>query len=431
MEEKKLRVKPLTQKAINSIANLGYLNVWEGAVRSGKTVASSIAWIRYVASSPEKFFIMSGKTIATLYRNVIGGDFGMLAMLGPLGNYKIDREGNRILHIRGNDGTLKTCYCFGAHDESSYQIMRGLTAGGWYADEINLHPQNFLEEAFRRTIVSRDRKNLWTLNPDNPTHWIYTEYIDKYEEKKLPGYYLWHFTLEDNLAIDDQRKEELKMQFSGIFYRRYILGERVLAEGIIYDMLTDENLYTDKERPNQLERLSIRTISADYGTTNPSHWLDIYDDGETVWVDREYRWDSKSDAAMKLGIGQKTDSMYGDDMEEFIKNGPLCSVVLDPAAASFRAELVHRGMLVEGADNDVINGIRATANMLGRNKIRIHEERCPFLLKELRGYSWKDKSAQRGVEEPVKEADHGPDALRYFVWTKLPSWRHGVDIYSK
>lgn len=426
-----LMVKPLSQKAINSIANTGYLNVWEGAVRSGKTVASSVAWITYVAQSPEKYFIMTGKTISTLYRNVIGGEFGMLAMLGKMGEYKIDREGNRVLIIKPKPGVVKICYCFGGHDESSYQVMRGLTAGGWYADEINLHPQSFIEEAFRRTIVSQDRKHMWTLNPDNPRHWIYTEYIDKFAERDLKGFYLWHFTLEDNLAIPPERKEELKMQFSGIFYRRYILGERVLAEGTIYDMITDDTYYTNSSRPYQLERISIRKISADHGTTNPCHFLDIYDDGKTIWVDNEYRWDSKSDIAMKLGIGQKTDAQYGADMDEFMATGPYCDIILDPSAASFAAELRSRGYSVIPAENEVVNGINIISSLIHRGLLKINKDNCPFLIKEMEGYAWDPVAAMKGEEKPIKVADHGPDALRYYGNTAIPAWRVGVNHPTK
>lgn len=421
-----IEVKPLTQKGINSIANTGFLTVWEGAVRSGKTVCSELAWIIYVMNSDENVFIMSGKTISTLYRNVLGGDFGMIAMLGKAGEYKTDREGNRVLLIKGKKG-VKTCYCFGAYDETSFHVLRGITAAGWYADEINLHPRSFLEEALRRTVVSRDRKNMWTLNPDNPHHWIYTDYIDKYEAAELKGFTLWHFTLDDNNAIPPERKEELKQQFSGIFYRRYILGERVIAEGIIYDMLTSENFYEDDERPYQLEMIASRTVAADYGTTNPSHFLDIYDDGETIWVDNEYRWDSKSDESMKLGIGQKTDGQYADALAEFMGGVGMQGVVLDPAAASFAAELRLRGWLVIDADNDVENGIRATANLFNKRIIRVHKTRCPWLIKELGSYSWDEKAAMRGVEKPVKTGDHGCDALRYYIYTLVPSWRTGVD----
>lgn len=426
----KPRVKPLTQKAINSIANTAYLNVWEGAVRSGKTVASSIAWITYVTNSKENFFIMSGKTIATLFRNVIGGDIGMIAMLGPNGAYKVDREGNRILQMYGVDGNIKTCYCFGAHDESSFQTLRGVTAGGWYADEINLHPRSFVDEAFRRTIVSSDRKHFWTLNPDNPNHWVYSDFTDKYEEMELDGFYLWHFSLEDNLAMPPNRREELKLQYSGIFYDRYILGKRVVAEGAIYNSFTPDILYDDRDRPHRLDLTAARHITLDYGTTNPFHALEIYDDGFTCWVDREYRWDSKSEEAMRTGIGQKTDSQYGDDILKFMATGldtHTCPVYMDPSAASMAAELRSRGLSVLPADNDVANGIQVLSNCFQRKIIRIHKKNCPWLIRELTGYVWNEKAALKGEEKPVKVADHGPDALRYYAYTYLPDWRTGFN----
>ena len=131
-------VKPLSQKAINSIANAGYLNVWEGAVRSAKTVASTLAWIVYVTKSREKYFLMTGKTNATLYGNVISGDFGLLSILGDKAEYKTDGEGNRVLLITNDHNEVKTCYCIGGNDERSFTKARGLTVAGWYADEVNL-----------------------------------------------------------------------------------------------------------------------------------------------------------------------------------------------------------------------------------------------------------------------------------------------------
>lgn len=420
-----MEVKPISIKAINSINKTGYLNVWEGAVRSGKTVASSISWILYVSQSREKYFIMSGKTIATLYRNVIGGEFGILAMLGKRSDYRIDREGNRVLRIYA-DGNEKLCYCFGANDERSFNTLRGFTAGGWYADEVNLQPRSFVEEALRRTIVSSDRKHFWTLNPDNPMHWIYTEYIDVYEDKELEGFYLWKFTLDDNKAIPESTKEQLKQQYSGVFYRRYILGERCVAAGIIYDSFSDENIYTEKERPKFLEDHTMRTISCDYGTTNPCHWLDIYDDGKISWIDNEYVWDSRDEKQTALrGRAQKTDSEYVDDLVEFIGERH-CLVLVDPSAASFKAEMHNRGISTGDAKNEVLDGIRKVSKLFKLNKIKINSEKCPKLIKELKGYHWDEDAAKKGIERPIKVADHGADALRYYVYTKVPSWRTEV-----
>ena len=412
-------VKPLSRKAINSIANTGYLNVWEGAVRSAKTVASSLAWIVYVTTSHEKYFLMTGKTNATLYRNVISGDFGLLAILGDKAEYKTDSEGNRVLLIRSDNGDIKTCYCIGGNDERSFTKARGLTVAGWYADEVNLQPKSFIEEAFRRTLVSTDRKHFWTLNPDNPNHFIYTDFIDKYEKENLTGFYLWHFTLDDNYAISAERKEELKKQYTGIFYRRFILGERCLAEGVIYDMFCiDDNTYDDSTIPEGLKRNAERYIAVDYGTTNPCVFLDIYDDGDTIWVDNEYYWDSKVQGR------QKTDSEYGADMINFMGNGGVhCAVVCDPSAASFIAELKSKDIYVIPANNAVIEGIRNTATLIAKRKIKVHRERCAGIITDAGVYSWDERSALSGNEKPVKANDHRLDALRYHVMTILPNWR--------
>lgn len=424
------KVKPLSKKGEESIRDLGYLNVWEGAVRSGKTLVSELAFLKYLEETDEQYFIMSGKTISSLYRNVIGLEFGFLKLLGRDAQYKVNKEGNTVLLVNTSKG-VKTCYCFGANDERAYQTLRGITAGGWYADEVNLQPQSFVEEAFRRTIVSEDRKNFWTLNPDNPAHWIYKLYIDKYSEEELKGFKHWHFTLDDNLAITDERKEELKKQFSGVFYRRYILGERCIAEGLVYDMLSDKNLYKDHERPDSLYKTSVRTIAVDHGTSNPCVFLDIYDDGDTIWIDNEYRWDIKKEQTKSSSKDikmQKTNPQYADDMDVFMKQGSgrECGIVVDPAALGFIVELKNRLYYVTSAKNNVLGGIQMVSTLMYLNKIKINEDTCKGLLTELRSYSWDENSWKRGGEEkPIKQLDHGPDALRYYVFTCVPTWRTG------
>ena len=227
--------------------------------------------------------------------------------------------------------------------------------------------------------------------------------------------------MDDNLSLDEEIKKRYRSMYTGVFFLRYIKGLWAVAEGLIYTMFTTANLYSDETRPKGLEYLSVRTIALDYGTTNPCVYLDIYDDGDIIWVDREYRWDSRVEKV------QKTDSQYGDDMVEFMGNNPdlMADIIADPSAASFITELRGRGYVVKPAENDVEDGIRAVSSMFYRGKIRIHE-RCAGLITELRSYVWDDKARERGEEKPVKQLDHGPDALRYYIFTKLPEWRIGI-----
>lgn len=170
--------------------------------------------------------------------------------------------------------------------------------------------------------------------------------------------------------------------------------------------------------PIDLVDRSTRTIACDYGTTNPCVFLDIYDDGETIRVEREYRWDSHKEHR------QKTDAEYADDMVEFMGSN-YCTIIVDPSAASFILELQSRGFYVVPAENNVIDGIRNTSKLFVRGCIQINRNQCMDLIEELGVYAWDRKAADRGEEKPVKEKDHAPDALRYYV-NSLPDWRINV-----
>lgn len=426
-----LDIKPLSEKGMDSIINTAYLNVWEGAVRSAKTVASSIAWGMYVCNSPEKVFIMSGRTQAALYRNVIGGDFGMIKLFGEkFAEYKTTREGSRVLVFHTNNGD-KYCYCFGADNAASYGVLRGLTAGGWYADEINMHHREFVEEAFRRTIVSKDRKHFWTLNPDNPYHWIYTEFIDPYEEKQLEGFYLWKFTLDDNLAISDERKEELKRQYSGVFYRRYILGERCLAEKVIYDMFDRSNHVIETGgNPHIWDKLYV---SCDYGTHNPCTFGLYGIRGERVHLIKQYYYDSRK------VMRQKSDSEYAEDMVEFLGNlrPHIKAIIVDPSASSFITELrksKYKMPQIIEAKNDVADGIRVVQTFLQQNLFTMEKNQCEPYELEFSIYSWDEKASLRGEDIPKKENDHCLDAVRYLIFTLFGKYydvHYDETIYRK
>lgn len=215
--------------------------------------------------------------------------------------------------------------------------------------------------------------------------------------------------------------------YAGVFFLRYIKGLWAVAEGLIYTMCTDDNYYTDIERPIALKSIAQKYIAVDYGTANPCVFLEIWDDGQTIWVDREYRWDSRSEEAQRSGRPQKTDAQYADDMVVFMGTAPedQCTIVVDPSAASFITELRNRGFYVKEANNEVLDGIRVVASLLAQRNIQINRK-CKGLRSEMQSYVWDDKAAERGEEKPVKQLDHGCDSLRYFCYTILPKWRIGL-----
>ena len=286
-----------------------------------------------------------------------------------------------------------------------------MTLAGVLLDEVALMPRSFVEQALARCSVG-GAKFWFNCNPENPMHWFRQEWILNPEQHRALHL---HFLMDDNPGLDEQTKRRYESMFSGVFYSRYILGKWVMSEGVVYDMFDQtKNVYRPEERPVDLQWSFQRTIACDYGTTNPTRFLEIYDNGETIRVNREYSWDSRKQHR------QKTDQEYADDFFEFMGD-QWCAAIVDPSAASFIAELRARGVYVIPADNDVPDGIRKTASLIQRRVILVCEQ-CSCLLDEMGTYRWDDKAALNGTEKPLKQNDHSVDALRYYV-NSLPDWR--------
>lgn len=396
----------------------------DGAIRSGKTVSMSLSYTMWsMANYDGQNFIMAGKTISSFKRNVLQNLKLMLTSRGYHWIYHISGDFPNMLEVSRN-GRTNYFYIFGGKDEGSQDLVQGITAAGAFFDEVALMPESFVNQATARCSV--EGATWWfNCNPAGPMHWFKLEWIDKRIKKRL--LYL-HFTMDDNLSLSEKVKEKYRAMYAGVFYLRYIKGLWAVAEGLIYTMLTDDNLYTDQERPVALKNTAMKAITVDYGTTNPCVFLEVWDDGQTIWIDQEYRWDSHSEEARRSANPQRTDAQYADDMTEFMGMEPQdqCMVVVDPSAASFITELRSRGLYVKPANNEVADGIRVVGSLLAKRNIRINKDNCKGLISEMQSYVWDDKAAERGEEKPVKQKDHGPDALRYYCYTVLPKWRIGA-----
>lgn len=388
----------------DQVMNFSYMGydalICDGAVRSGKTSIMSFSFFLWAMGNFDGCaFAYCGKSVGSVERNVVNP---LLAIkyIHKYFDVKYNRGGHVIVARRGNKENR--FYLFGGKDESSYMLIQGITLAGVMLDEVALMPRSFVEQALARCSVT-GAKMWFNCNPENPLHWFRQEWILKAQDRKALHI---HFLMDDNPSLDEETRQRYKNMYSGVFYQRYILGQWVMSEGLIYDMFDlTENVY--RENIPSLPYSCTRYIACDYGTTNPCVFLDIYDNGEIIRVDREYRWDSRKEHR------QKTDEEYANDFVEFMGDVPA-TVLVDPSAASFILALRSRGVYVMEADNDVLDGIRKTGTLFNRRCLLVHE-RCSGLIDELGTYMWDDKAAEHGEERPVKQQDHGPDALRYFV----------------
>lgn len=383
--------------------------ICDGAVRSGKTSVMSLSFFLWgMANFDGRSFALCGKSVGAVERNIVTP---LLSIVYLKQNFSIryNRADHVIVAKRGK--RENRFYLFGGKDESSAALIQGITLAGVLLDEVALMPRSFVEQALARCSVSGAK--LWfNCNPEGPEHWFRKEWILKAAHHKALHL---HFTMDDNPALDDATRERYRTMYSGVFYERFVLGNWVMSEGLVYDMFdTTENEYRQEDAPPSLRFSGTRAIACDYGTSNPTVFLDIYDYGDKFYVDREYRWDSREEGR------QKTDEEYVDDMQKFMGENQ-CTIIVDPSAASFIAALRRRGLYVLAADNDVLDGIRKTSSLIKQRRLLINAN-CSPLLGEMGTYLWDKKNGPNGEDRVVKERDHGPDALRYFV-NHLPEWR--------
>lgn len=366
--------------------------ICDGAVRSGKTFALAVSFFLWaMARFQRQRFALCAASVNGARRNLLAQARPVLEALGFTWEEKVSR--NEVM-VRGG-GRENTFYLYGGHDEGSYAAIQGVTLAGALLDEAALMPRSFAEQACARCSV-RGGKLWFSCNPEGPEHWFYKEWILKAEEKR--ALYL-HFTMEDNPALAPEVRERYERLFRGTFYRRYVLGEWVAAQGLVYDFFDRDAMPPAPEGP-----FSRWRVSCDYGTRNPASF-GLWGEKDRVWYRvGEYYYDARAEGA------QKTDGEYVDDLRRLVGEREIEAVIVDPSAASFIEALRREGWWVRRADNRVLEGIRRTAQALKSGKIVICRG-CGAAAREFALYRWEEG----GGDRVKKENDHAMDDIRYFV----------------
>lgn len=377
------------------------INIAAGAVRSGKTFIMMLRWIRYMMEGARGDLMMCGKTIRTLERNVLMCENGLFDVIGS-GKFSYNRSTGELI-ILG-----RRIYCIGANDEKAEGKIRGMTIAGALCDEVTLYPQSFIKQLLARCSV-KDAKLFWNCNPDSPYHYIKMEFIDNLKLNNIVK--LYHFDMDDNPALDEQYKRDLRAMYSGIWYQRMILGLWVLADGVIYSDFSEEKHCIDEE-----VICEKYYVACDYGITNPHVYLlcgiRYINQHPHIYILREY-YNSNKD-------GSKTDQKFLDDYRKFIDGYRVESLIIDPSATSLINLFKLNNIYIKPANNAVIDGINNVSAKISNSQIHIVKKNCHNLLKEFSSYIWDEKASRRGEDVPIKESDHALDALRYICNTIYP-----------
>ncbi|HEU5032671.1 MAG TPA: PBSX family phage terminase large subunit [Spirillospora sp.] len=408
---------PLSPMQAASIAEaVAPVNIWDGSVSGGKTFASELAWLDWVATAPPGPLLMVGHTLTTLEENI----------LFPLADQFFSDYPGALTHTRGSTYAKvlgRTVRTMGANDRTAEGKIRGMSLAGAYVDEATLLPEDFWNMLGTRLRIPGARL-FATTNPDNPNHWLKKKWIDKADEL---GIARWRFGMDDNPTLTEEYRARMRAQYTGLFYRRFIDGEWVAAQGAIYDMLDLDDGGRHRLQADEVRWTDRCWLGIDYGTLAPFHAvllrLGLHGSRDVLGVAGEWRWDSTKE------YRQLDPTEYEARLRAWLDQLGLWPerIAIDPSAAEFRTLLRNRGWTGLTTSDEQINpvkaGIQAVSGLLASRRLLFLAGAAPELETELLGYVWDEKAQEQGEDRPLKQDDHGADALRYIVMGTRAVWR--------
>lgn len=363
-------------------------NIWVGAVRSGKTFSSIRKFLNRLKHGVPGDAMVIGVNRGSIHRNVVSHLYKTIGFPCPsLMSNKANLYGRDI-------------YFVGAPDVSAVTTIQGSTLAYAYVDEATCIPEPFWK--MLETRLSIPGAQLFaTCNPEGPAHWLKKQYLDRPDVHDIK---YWNFNLDDNPALDEAYKNAIRGSFTGVWHKRFILGEWCTASGAVFPEFDHDNIYS-----NPFPAPSYYIVGIDYGTTNataavlcavtPNKWPQMR-------VEAEYYYDS-----IKIGRS-KTDAELVRDIKDFIGYKNVSAIYVDPAAASFKIALRQADLPVIDANNDVLLGIKTMSKFISGKNIVVHKS-CKNLSEQIQSYAWDPKAQDRGEDKPIKKDDHIVDGLRY------------------
>lgn len=238
-------------------------NIKVGARRCGKTYLDNLWTIPtriLERSGKDGLYVILGVSKGTIERNVLQP---LRQIYGK--NLVGTINSNNIAKLFGEE-----VYCLGAEKISQVSKIQGTSIKYCYGDEV----AKWNQEVFIMVQGSLDKPYSMfdgALNPENQSHWLKKDFLDKIEEKGL-DVYVQHYTIFDNPFLSKDFVDNLCKEYEGtVFYDRLILGLWKNAEGIIYKQFADNpsQFIKDKavdEYGNKINFMII-SIGIDYGAT--------------------------------------------------------------------------------------------------------------------------------------------------------------------
>lgn len=373
--------------------------ILSGAFRAGKTVMNNyifvmelkrIAKLAKSRKDPHPQYILAGYSSNSIYTNIISAIESYFGI-----TMKTDRHGH--YHLFGVD--IVPSYTGSIRGVGS---IRGMTSYGAYINEASLATHDVFQEILQRCSIEGARI-ICDTNPDIPTHWLKTDYIDNPDPKARIKSFT--FTIDDNTFLSKDYVESIKAATpKGMFYDRGILGQWVTGDGIVYrDFDKDKMVISREQVPDDLEYY----VGVDWGYEHPNPIILLGDDknGNTYvladytkkhkFIDYWIRIAKNLQASFGRNLIFYADSARPDNVNEFQYNGINCI----------------------NANKNIMPGIECVARKMRIGQFYVVDTAARGLLEEIYQYAWDENTGLPLKENDVRHNDR-LDAIRYAIYSR-------------
>lgn len=408
------------------------MSVAEGSIRAGKTIDNCIIFADAIERSNDKFHLASGSTLANAKMNIgVCNGFGLEFLFRGRCRWGKFKD-NEALYVQTHNFEKIVIFTGGGKADSFRKIL-GFSIGIWCATEINQHydsddsETSFVKVAFGRQAAAREPKTIWDLNPSAPTHKIYSDYIDKYKRDGLIGGYNYgHFTLEDNLSISEERKKEIKSMYDveSLWYKRDILGLRVVSEGIIYRSFADQPTKRMLTK-QQFEKIKNNIIEiecgVDFGGNKSKHtfvataFTRFYKDAivlKSIRLEGEF---NPNELNKKFVIFCK--EIYNKYGRGFDVNFDNAEPVLGRGLKLAASENGCAVNVIPAFKNPVLQRIKLVLTLLAQDRLWFLEGECDSFIEAMSGAVWDSKHPDERLDDGTSDIDT-MDAFEYSIEKK-------------
>ncbi|CEN89557.1 terminase large subunit [[Clostridium] sordellii] len=378
-----------------AMTNDFFMLINHGAKRTGKTILDNDLFIyelRRVRKIADELnitlpqYILAGADLGSVQRNVLNELTNKYDI-----EFKFDKHNRFILF------GVQVC-CFGHSKKNDLGRIRGMTSFGAYINEGTMANEEVFNEIKAR-CSGEGARILIDTNPDQPEHWLKSNFIDKADGKIIQAY---HYELDENTFLSERYRNNIKASTpSGMFYDRDIKGLWVSAEGIVYRDFRKDVHYISERNLKNINFVKF-FAGVDWGYEHHGSIVVIgKDDNENLYLLREYARQYE-EIDYWVDVAKTIKSKYGNIIF-------YCDSARPEHVARFKKE----GLRAKNADKSVLSGIEVVAKGFKTNKLKVVKEHTDLFKKEIFMYVWNKTTG-----EPIKLWDDVLDALRYAIYTE-------------